>query len=40
MWLTILLSQFRQLINTLYMAGYLISVVALCLSLIIFFSFR
>ncbi|XP_033610704.1 calcitonin gene-related peptide type 1 receptor [Cryptotermes secundus] len=32
--------EFRQLVNTLYMAGYLISVVALCLSLTIFFSFR
>jgi hypothetical protein len=32
--------QFRQLVNSLYMAGYLISVVALCLSLTIFFSFR
>ncbi|KAJ4444864.1 hypothetical protein ANN_06661 [Periplaneta americana] len=32
--------EFRQLVNSLYMAGYLISVVALCLSLTIFFSFR
>ncbi|PSN32019.1 hypothetical protein C0J52_18111 [Blattella germanica] len=32
--------EFRQVVNSLYVSGYSISVVALCLSLVIFFSFR
>ncbi|GFG35483.1 hypothetical protein Cfor_00121, partial [Coptotermes formosanus] len=32
--------EFRRLVNSLYIAGYIISVVALCVSLTIFFSFR
>lgn len=39
-WRQIRILQFRQRINNLYIIGYTISVVALLISLAIFFSFR